>query len=533
MVKSLLELFVLVNSVAAEVTCAASPPATSASLVQTKRPVIKVHAIKEPERKASHQFTRYPHVANVQHPSGPEAITPASFRPDALLVFWPTLSLALTFCSALAILAMTVRDKAAIACQTQPGYQRSFEQRLGVWDASLAIFSGVMGVGVLSMPYAMSRAGFIAAPLILLVVLCSAYTAHLLVWALQAQPSLPLLAGNKGIAPDFFLERACEASRSKLYTWGSLVENAFGSRACIAANIFLSLETWGYLLSYIVGASMNISQLLGDEKSRNLAVLLSVAFAYMLATPRSRLNLVSNCAYLCCFVMLIVSGLLLPQPAPWSELKSFDSRGLFSVAGILVFSPAGHAFFPDIQRRMRQPELFPICLRRAYGAAAVLYLAVGLAGYLLFGSSLQPSAVQNVGWTRDFQPLPKMHWLAAASAVAMAIRLVVMQAFVLPTLTSSLQQLLGTSQTVQGSLLPCILAASGGVAAFFSAQVALLLNFLGGAICAHIAFTMPVLCYWKLSRQSRALSWSEQVGLTFLFLIGCGFSFLGLLSFAW
>eukprot|EP00913_Durusdinium_trenchii_P019113 g17962.t1 len=146
MVKSLLELFVLVNSVAAEVTCAASPPATSASLVQTKRPVIKVHAIKEPERKASHQFTRYPHVAN-----------------------------------------------------------RSFEQRLGVWDASLAIFSGVMGVGVLSMPYAMSRAGFIAAPLILLVVLCSAYTAHLLVWALQAQPSLPLLAGNKGIAPDFFL----------------------------------------------------------------------------------------------------------------------------------------------------------------------------------------------------------------------------------------------------------------------------------------------------------------------------------------
>ena len=26
-----------------------------------------------------------------------------------------------------------------------------------------------------------------------------------------------------------------------------------------ATNIFLSLETWGYLLSYIVGASMNIS----------------------------------------------------------------------------------------------------------------------------------------------------------------------------------------------------------------------------------------------------------------------------------
>lgn len=52
------------------------------------------------------------------------------------------------------------------------------------------------------------------------------------------------------------------------------------------------------------------------------------------------------------------------------------------MAGILVFSPAAHAFFPDIQRRMREPELFPMCLRRAYGAAAILYLMVGLAGTL-------------------------------------------------------------------------------------------------------------------------------------------------------
>ena len=35
------------------------------------------------------RFTRYPHVANVQHPSGPEAITPATLGPTAT----PTLSI--------------------------------------------------------------------------------------------------------------------------------------------------------------------------------------------------------------------------------------------------------------------------------------------------------------------------------------------------------------------------------------------------------------------------------------------------------
>ena len=42
------------------------------------------------------------------------------------------------------------------------------------------------------------------------------------------------------------------------------VKSAFCNEA---ANIFLALETWGYLLSYIVGASMNISLLFVGTKN--------------------------------------------------------------------------------------------------------------------------------------------------------------------------------------------------------------------------------------------------------------------------
>ncbi|CAE7656850.1 unnamed protein product, partial [Symbiodinium pilosum] len=56
-----------------------------------------------------------------------------------------------------------------------------------------------------------------------------------------------------------------------------------------ATNIFICLETWGYSLSYIVGASMNISQLVGDDTSTNwTGILVSVIFAYALSCNQLR-----------------------------------------------------------------------------------------------------------------------------------------------------------------------------------------------------------------------------------------------------
>ena len=46
------------------------------------------------------------------------------------------------------------------------------------------------------------------------------------------------------------------------------------------------------------------------------AVVISVAIAYILASPGNALNVISNLVYIGCFGMLVVSGLLLPEPEP-------------------------------------------------------------------------------------------------------------------------------------------------------------------------------------------------------------------------
>ncbi|CAJ1329630.1 unnamed protein product [Effrenium voratum] len=500
------------------------------SLVQTKRSIAKskvqlVHLTRHDAPwvlEGPAHFNPHHYVAKVSE------LKPA--RNSSAL---PGLALALTLLSVVALLGLSLREKEPKAFAGGHG-----SEGLSTWDATVATFSGIVGVGVLSMPYAISRGGLVIAPLILVVVGCSAYTAHLLVWAFQElQQRSPLAGGlrplgDEGMSGSSPFDGRALCGESK-FSWGFVMEAAFGPKIRTATNLFIFLETWGYLLSYTVGAAMNISQCIGEPNSETWAVLLSVAFAYALSIPRNltKLHGVSTCVYIACLAMVCLSGLLLPERGSLSELSAFDGHGLFSVAGILVFSPAAHAFFPDIQRRMQRPQNYPLCLKGAYSAAAALYLSVGLAGCLLFGHAVKPSAIQNVGWTRDFRPLPHMHWMAAASAAGMAIRLLVMQAYVLPTLTSSLCGVTGCSS--QGVLLTSILAASAGAAACFAQQLTVLLNCIGGAICANIAFTMPVLCYWKLSRQTRTLPWFEQLGLALLFLMGACFSMLGVFSFTW
>lgn len=382
---------------------------------------------------------------------------------------------------------------------------------LSVWDGTVAVFSTVVGTGLLAMPYAFSLAGLIAVPVVLFFVCCSAYTAHLMAWSLNSQ---------------------AEAGRPR--GWGFLVELAFGQRAKAAIDGFLLVELWGYLLSAIVCTAMNVAQLL-DDVSTSTAVAISVTTAYALTfVPvrlMTRVSVASNVVFVACCVMFIATGLLLPTKAPASDVQLVKPQGLISAAGILVYSPAGHAFYPALMQRMEEPAKFPCCIRRAYAGAALLYLAVAVPGYCLFGNAAQPSAVQNIGADLQLSPIPHLGWMSALAAAGMVAKMLTMQSLVLPPLASTaegaLVGLLG-HWLPNGLVAPITLGASAAVAVHFASEMATLLNLLGSVFCMNIAFVVPVLCYWQLSREP--LGALRQVIFVSLMALGGTFAVLGVLS---
>jgi len=408
-----------------------------------------------------------------------------------------------------------LRQAAQVA--SAPPVNVSKTQDLSVWDATVNLFSCLVGTGLLAMPYAFSLAGLIAAPLVLIFVTCSAYTAHLMVWAMQAEES----------------RQGFPSGRLAGLDWSTLANAAFGSRAKKVVELFLIVELWGYLLSTVVCASLNITQL-GIATSPAVAFSVCGAFAltFVPAKLLTQVNVLSNLVYIASALMFIATGLMLPQKAPASEIQAVKPHGLLAAAGILIFSPAGHSFYPRLIQQMEEPSKFPSCIKRAYAGACVVYLLIAVPGYLLFGDAAQPSAVRNIGLDRGLVPLPDLWWMNTLSALGLVLKLIPNQALVLSPLSAvikgALRSRVGDRDVVQLSVTPAVLLVTGLVSVHFANEMAYLLNLLGSFFCMNIAFVLPVLCYWRLTCE--VLSPLRQLFFASLVAMGVAGAVLGVVS---
>eukprot|EP00933_Yihiella_yeosuensis_P037995 TRINITY_DN31986_c0_g1_i1.p1 TRINITY_DN31986_c0_g1~~TRINITY_DN31986_c0_g1_i1.p1 ORF type:complete len:715 (+),score=130.73 TRINITY_DN31986_c0_g1_i1:324-2147(+) len=413
--------------------------------------------------------------------------------------------------------------RAAVQAQQQQEEQVVVKpEGLSVWDSTVACFSTIVGTGLLAMPYAFSLAGMVAVPLTIFFVSCSAYTAHLMVWSMKAEAARNCIPSGRLSAQDV----GCD--------WGSLAKAAFGTRAKYAMDIFLVLELWGYLLSTIVCSAMNVAQLfesLDVSSSIGLSVLGCYSLTFVPQKSLTKVNVMSNLFFIVCCVMFLVTGLMLPTKAPPSDVEMVKPHGVLAAAGILVFSPAGHSFYPRLIQQMEEPSKFPCSIRRAYFAACICYLAVAVPGYYLFGNATQPSAIRNIGFDLHLNPLPNFGWMNTAAALGMVLKLVPMQALVLSPLTAVVKGFLPVScdsGISQNFLTPSLLLVSAIAAARFANEMATLLNLIGSIFCMNISFVMPVICYWRLAPEP--LSFAKRAVLVFLVLVGITFAVLGVVS---
>mmetsp|Transcript_22470 Transcript_22470/g.52828 ORF Transcript_22470/g.52828 Transcript_22470/m.52828 type:complete len:681 (-) Transcript_22470:194-2236(-) len=389
---------------------------------------------------------------------------------------------------------------------------------LSVWDGTVATFSTIVGTGLLAMPYAFSLAGLAAIPVIIFFIGCSIYTAHLMSWALTATSAEAEL---RGVKPG-------------MRGWGFLVEVAFGRKAKSAINTFLIVELWGYLLSSTVCCAMNVEQIAEDLSTAGaigLSVCVCYALSFVPAHVLTKVNVLSNTVFIACCAMFLITGLLLPERAPASDVQWVNPRGLVSAVGILVFSPAGHGFYPSLMQSMEEPFKFPTCVRRAYAAAAIVYLLVAVAGYQLFGLAAQPSLVQNIGGDLHLVPIPHLGWMNTLAAVGMVIKMLSMQGLVLSPLSSTVEGMLGglfPDSSLSVLVAPVILAVSAGVALHFATEMATLMNLIGSVFCMNIAFVVPTACYWKLQREPVGLL--RQIVFITLIVLGGACGVLGVMT---
>uniref|UniRef100_F6XD38 Solute carrier family 36 member 1 n=1 Tax=Ornithorhynchus anatinus TaxID=9258 RepID=F6XD38_ORNAN len=294
---------------------------------------------------------------------------------------------------------------------SSPGsYQRFGEADGTTWFQTLIhLLKGNIGTGLLGLPLAVKNAGLLMGPVSLLVmgivavhcmgilVKCAHHFCHRL--------QRPFV--DYGDAVMFGLEASPNSWLRTHSMWGRQV-----------VGFFLIVTQLGFCCVYFVFLADNIKQVveaangttnnchnnetvvLTPSMDSRLYMLAFLPFLVLLVFIRnlkvlSIFSMLANVSMLGSLIMIyqyIVQGIpdpsILPLVASWKTYPLFFGTAIFAFEGIGVVLP--------LENKMKNPQRFPVILYVGMCIVTILYISLGVLGYLRFGAAIQASITLNL-----------------------------------------------------------------------------------------------------------------------------------------
>ncbi|KAJ3158176.1 hypothetical protein HDU86_003131 [Geranomyces michiganensis] len=261
----------------------------------------------------------------------------------------------------------------------------------------------LMGIGVLSLPFAFSITGWFVGGLLLIV--CSAMTRHtagLLAYCLDYTPMAPndrppLKPLQSSVVP---------AISRRAMTFGDIGELAFGTRGRNVISLIFCFELLASGTALIILVSDSVTAL---APSWNHVAVKTVAVCTMIPVTwptslkwASYGSLIGIVALVNLIVIIAYDGLTTTE-TPGSLINRADTRfwpeSWFNVPlaiGLIMAGFCGHSVFPNIHRDMSEPAKYTKMLNTSYSITSFVYVAIAASGYAMFGSFTMPEITQNL-----------------------------------------------------------------------------------------------------------------------------------------
>ncbi|XP_021769875.1 amino acid transporter AVT1I-like [Chenopodium quinoa] len=347
------------------------------------------------------------------------------------------------------------------------------------------LFNGlnaIIGVGLLSMPYALASGGWLS--LILLLAISGA-------------------AGYAGL-----LTKRCMDANPKIKTYAEIGEAAFGKLGKTIVSIVLYVDLYLVLTGYLILEGDNLHNLFPEMNihMKGISIGGKQSFVIIIAVallPTVWLDNLSILAYIS--ATGVVSALLI--------LGSILSVGIFDGVGfhnkgellnwkgipmamsLYMFSYSANPVFPTLYSSMKKKHHFSKVLIIGFACATICYTSMAILGYLMFGSALQSQITLN---------LPT-HTLSSKIAIYTAwISPLSKYALMMEPVAATTESWFPKYQKNKGFkiLLRTILVATQVVVAVTIPFFGSLMSLVGALLSATASITIPCLCYLKISKNS-------------------------------
>ncbi|KAL0249559.1 hypothetical protein GEMRC1_004789 [Eukaryota sp. GEM-RC1] len=250
-----------------------------------------------------------------------------------------------------------------------------------LFSSSLSLANSILGAGIVSLPFALSKLGYVYGTFIFVVV------------ALYSLASLD------------FLTRAVITTGKQSFK--SLAEHLFGSTAGPLTSALVGTFSFGFLVAYcnlltdithsFLSPFINVPKLF-------LAIVLSYSILFPLCLLKSLHSLryasastVVVIAYLTFSV--VVSSFSYSDPTIIVRPAIFDTQSVAAL-GTVGFAFACHFLTPNIFRELpaqsrNRKGMFTVCVS-GIGTASFFYFIVAYTGYFTYGNSVEPSILNSL-----------------------------------------------------------------------------------------------------------------------------------------
>ncbi|RDX70114.1 Amino acid transporter AVT1D, partial [Mucuna pruriens] len=356
------------------------------------------------------------------------------------------------------------------------------------------------GIGLLTIPYAIKKGGWLSLILLIMFTIICCYTGMLLIRCLESNPELK--------------------------TYPDIGQAAFG----IAGRLGIVVSTirdymQGSCVEYIILVSDNLSSLFpnthltfGGTNFNNEQIFAITAAVLVLPTVWLRnLSLLSYISVGGIFATIVVAlclfwvGMMDQVVGFKPGEKVLDLANISVSIGLYSFCFAGHAVFPNIYSSMKEPSKFPLGALTLnslmplihfnkikeltyiiFAFCIVMYISVGIMGYLTFGDSVASQFTLN---------MPKELFASEIATWTTVVTPVAKYALTLLPIALSIEEL-ATSPRLRCHAMSVLIRTSlvilSLIVALYIPYFGSLMALIGSFMSILVALIYPCACFLKL-----------------------------------
>nr|XP_043639719.1 amino acid transporter AVT1I-like [Erigeron canadensis] len=364
------------------------------------------------------------------------------------------------------------------------------------------------GVGILSVPYALSKGGWLCLLLLLSIALLCFYTGILL--------------------------RRCMDSDARIKSYPDIGQLAFGRKGRVIIMMFMYLELFLAAVEFLIMEGNLLSKLFPKEDIHIFGKKIGGQKGFVLLTalmvfPTTLLRNLGVLAYVSAFG--VVSSVVLVLAVFWGG--AFDGIGfhetgqLWNWSGLptsismFAFCYCGHTVFPTLYNSMKRKSQFPYVLIVCFTLSTISYGTMAIIGYMMFGEHLTSQVTLN---------LPTEKITSQIAIYTTLVNPIAKYAIIIAPIVTSVEETLAflESKVTSWVIRICLVIATV-VVALVVPYFGYVMAFIGAFLGISLSILIPCLCYWKILIGFKRFS-PELMMILVIMLIGTVVAILGTYS---